>query len=481
MHTILYTLGICLVGLAFFLVFPALLEATLHTNDWQVFALTSFLCLFVGGCLILVNKRDSYTMSTRHVYLLTTVLWVFIPIVSGLPFYFTSTSYHLGFTDAVFEAVSGMTTTGSTVYANLDNAPKGILLWRSMVVWIGGMGIIVLTMIVLPYLRVGGMQLFRTESSDRSDKVLPKAHQVAFVTTISYIALSGLCALAYYLSGMTGFDAINHAMTTLATGGFSTHDASFGYFKNPLIHWMGVLFMMLGATPMLLYYTFFTNRHANRPLLYQTVVFWLQVAIIVFIVTVYVHRTEHMPYEEALRLTAFNIVSVATTTGYASTDYNQWGPFAIIVFYFLTVIGGCTGSTSGGLKTFRMVVMVKSVLYQMKKMLVPHGVFSARMGDTVIKEDVMSSVGMFFLLYVFVFTVFTLCLAASGLDMLTSTSGVTQAMSGVGPGLGPIIGPAGNFIPLTDFAKWSLVFAMIAGRLEIMTILVLFTRAFWRS
>jgi trk system potassium uptake protein TrkH len=314
-RTIFYTLGVCLVGLGFFLVFPALLETTLQTQDWTVFALASFVCLFFGVNLMLTNKSDEYNLTTRQTYLLTTLLWVVIPIFSGLPFYFTSTSYHLNFTDAVFEAVSGMTTTGSTVYANLDNAPRGILLWRSMTQWLGGMGIIVLTMIILPYLRVGGMQLFRTESSDRSDKILPRTHDVAIVTVASYITLSTICAIVYYMCGMTEFDAINHAMTTLATGGYSTHDASFGHFTSPLLQWMGTLFMMLGGTPMLLYYTFLTNRVANRQLLYQTKVLWIEVAVVLLIMTLYVYNTSDKGLEDSFRLSGFNMVSGATTAG----------------------------------------------------------------------------------------------------------------------------------------------------------------------
>lgn len=483
MRVIFHTIGLCLVGLAFWLMVPALLETTLHTHDWEVFAFTALLSLFIGGMLVFTNRGGNRSMSTRQIYLLTISLWIVIPVVSALPFYFTTTSYHLSFTDAVFESVSGMTTTGSTVYSHLDAAPKGILLWRSLVQWLGGMGIIVLVMIIFPHLRVGGMQMFQSESSDRSGKVLPRVHEIAAVTTISYISLSVLCALMYRIGGMTGWDAINHAMTTLSTGGYSTHDASFGYFdKSPFLEWMGSLFMMLGATPMLLYISFFTNRTANRPLLYQTKVFWLEVIVIVLAVAAYItHTMPHMDFSVALREAAFNIVSVATTTGYASTDYGLWGAFPVMIFYFLTITGGCTGSTSGGIKTFRFIVMAKSLIYQMKKLILPHGVFSVHMGETVITEEIMQSVGVLFLMYVFFFTIITIMLSFSGMDMIASMSATATAMAGVGPGLGPIIGPVGNFIPLTDFAKWSLVLAMIAGRLEVMAIFLMFSKEFWRD
>lgn len=481
MNVIFFTLGICLVGLGIFLVFPALLEMTEPTQDWGVFAVISFLCVFFGIGMMILNQRSRYNITVRQIYLMTSILWVVLPIVSGLPFYFTSTDYALSFTDSVFEGVSGMTTTGASVYAKLDVAPRGILLWRSMTIGIGGMGIIVLTMMILPFLRVGGMQLFQTESSDRTEKVMARTHHIAALTTITYLALCFLCALAYYWGGMSWFDAINHAMCTLATGGFSTHDLSFGYFNSALIQWIGVLFMMLGATPMLLYYTVLTRHAANRALLYQAKAYWLGMGLAVFAVAVYNCFNEDMAFSTALTLSAFNIVSIGTTTGFASTDYNLWGPFALMVFYFITVTGGCSGSTSGGVKVFRLLVMTKMMLFNVKSMIKPHGVFSVRMGGMVIREDIMRAVSIFFLLYVFVFVVITLGLAATGLDLLTSTTATATTLSGAGPGLGPIIGPVGNYSTLTDVGKWLLVAAMILGRLEIMTVLVLLTKTFWQD
>ncbi len=482
MRAVFYTHGICLVGLSLFLLIPAILEVGLHTNDWAVFVLTSFFCMFAGGGLMLANRGHQVEMGIRHVYLMTATLWLVLPVVSGLPYYFTSTAYHLDFTDSVFEAVSGMSTTGSTVYTGLDSAPKGILLWRSLTVWIGGMGIIVLTMSILPFLRVGGMQLFKTESSDNAEKVLPKTSQLAAATTLSYIALSAIGALGLYLAGMTGFDAINHAMCAMGTGGLSTHDASFMYFKSPAVEWVGILVMMFGATPMLLWYSLVTRHSSNRILMHQSKVFWAEIALVTLAVAVYIYFTiDDMQFKDAIRLTAFNIVSVGTTTGFASADYNQWGPFAIIVFYFLTVIGGCTGSTSGGIKTFRIIVMAKALIYETKKLVRPNGVFSVKIAKTTISEGIMKSVGLFLIIYILVFVVIAICLAASGLDMITSLSGSATALAGVGPGLGPIIGPTGNFSTLTDFAKWSLVVAMIAGRLEIMTLLVLLSKNYWQD
>lgn len=428
---------------------------------------------------MVANRGYNFEMGIRQVYLLTASLWVILPVVSGLPYYFTITNYHLDFTDAVFEAVSGMSTTGSTVYTGLDNAPKGILLWRSLTVWIGGMGIIVLTMSVLPFLKVGGMQLFKTESSDNAEKVLPKTSQLSATICLSYVFLTIIGAIAFYFAGMPLFDAINHAMCALGTGGFSTKDSSFIFFNSPMIDWVGVFLMMAGATPMLIWYGFFTRHSSNRILIYQSKVFYSQMAIIILILSVYNYFTLNVGFTDALRFVAFNIVSIGTTTGFVSEDYSLWGPFAIMVIYFLTVIGGCTGSTSGGIKTFRIIVIVKAFSYHLKKLFSPHGVFSVKIANTAVSESVMKSVGIFFLIYVFVFVLTSVCLAATGLDMITSFSGAATALSGVGPGLGSIIGPVGNFSPIPDTSKWILIFAMIAGRLEIMTVLVLFSRKFW--
>lgn len=400
---------------------------------------------------------------------------------AALPFYLTSTDYHLSFTDAVFESVSGLTTTGSTVYTGLDAAPRGILLWRSILEWIGGIGIVVFSMTIFPYLRIGGMQLFQSESSDRSDKILPRVGQITTVLFIVYIGLTSLNILAYYLAGMTGFDAINHGLTTISTGGFSTHDASFGYFESPVIQWLGTIFMIAGGTPLMLYFYFLLGKMPSRPLLSQAKAMYIGLALVSVIMALYLYKTQNMPFEESLRLSAFNIVSVVTTTGYATTDYSLWGGFAIMGFYFLTIAGGCTGSTSGGIKIFRFQVMGKMLLLQIKKLVYPHGVFTEKIGGKPLTSDVISSVGTFFLLFCFLFCITAGGLALTGLDFITSMSGAATALANVGPRLGEIIGPAGNFVHISDTAKWILIFAMLAGRLEILTILVLFTRNFWQD
>jgi trk system potassium uptake protein TrkH len=334
---------------------------------------------------------------------------------------------------------------------------------------------------MLPFLRVGGMQLFQTESSDRTEKILPKTHHIAILTTVIYSSLVILCAFAYYFGGMNVFDAVAHSMTTVATAGFSTHDMGFIYFAKPALEWIGIIFMIIGALPMLLYYTLLIGHSANRALLEQARFFVVMVTLIIAVVTVYTYNTSTNSFEDTLRLTAFNLISVATTTGYSSTDYSLWGAFAVMVIYFVTVVGGCTGSTSGGIKIFRLQVMIKMISLQFKRLLLPHGMFTEHIGGKQLTDSIAKSVALFFLVYVFVFAIIAVGLASTGLDMITSLSGTASAMSAVGPGLGPIIGPVGNYSTLTDMAKWLLIFAMLAGRLEVVTILAILSKGYWRS
>lgn len=457
-------------------------ELFAHTQEWKVFALSQFFCFFLGGLFTLSSLSRNYTLSIRDAYILTVTVWSGLSLFSALPFYFTSVAaYKLDFTDAVFESVSGLTTTGATVYTGLDTAPRGILLWRSILEWIGGIGIIVFSMTILPFLRVGGMQLFRSESSDNSEKILPHVHQITGATMAVYLGLSVLIVFSYYFAGMTAFDAVNHAMTTISTGGFSTHDASFGYFETPLMQWLGTIFMVAGGTPMMLYISLFVARKNNSLLLYQAKAFWGGLAAVSCLLALWLWSVRGGSFEEALRLCAFNVTSVVTTTGYATTDYTLWGGLSVMVFYFLTIAGGCTGSTSGGIKIFRFQIIGGAILWQIKRLIMPHGVFVHKMGGKPISHEVISSVAVFISVFCFIFFLLSLGLLLTGLDFTTSLSGAATALANVGPGLGGIIGPAGNFISLTDAAKWLLIAGMLIGRLEILTVLVLFSRSFWRD
>jgi trk system potassium uptake protein TrkH len=457
---------------------PALADIMTGNPDWLAFATSGAVGLFCGGLLILSSYRDRITLSVHQAFLLTTSAWVAASAFGALPFYFSE--LEISYTDAFFETMSGLTTTGSTVLVGLDSMPAGILLWRSILHWVGGIGIIVMAVAILPYLRVGGMQLFRTESSDRSEKVLPGAAQIAAAIARVYALLTVLCILAYWLCGMTAFEAVNHAFATLATGGYSTSDASLGHFQQPAIHWFATLFMLAGGLPFVLYIQVISKR--NLALLWHSQVRALMVflAVVIGVLSVWLSLSRGMDFTVALRLVAFNVVSVVTTTGFATTDYTLWGAPAVMCFFILTYIGGCTGSTAGGIKIFRFQVMSAAALIQARRLVHPHGVYVPRYDGSPLPDDVMASVANFILLYVSSAVFLSVALGCLGLDFITAVSGAATALGNVGPGLGPIIGPAGNFSSLPDLAKWLLAAGMLLGRLEILTCLILFMPAFWR-
>jgi trk system potassium uptake protein TrkH len=367
------------------------------------------------------------------------------------------------------------------VLTGLDSIPRGILLWRSLLQWIGGIGIIVMAIALLPLLQVGGMQLFHTESSDRSEKVMPRLRQVTAAISALYLGFTLACALAYWAAGMTPFEAVNHAMTTLATGGYSTSDASFVKFEQASIHWIAVVFMLLGGITFTLYVRVLHGE--PLALLRDSQVRWFVSFLLAGIlsVAVWLVLTEGIEAGPALRLAAFNVVSIATTTGYASADYYLWGSFAVAAFYFLTFMGGCTGSTAGAIKVFRFQVLYIVASQQLARLLAPHRVTVPRIQGKEVTESIAISVLTFFFFYATTFAVVALALALFGLDMETALSGSATAVGNVGPGLGPVIGPAGNFSSLPDGAKWVLAAGMLLGRLEFVTVFVLFTRAFWRD
>jgi trk system potassium uptake protein TrkH len=330
-------------------------------------------------------------------------------------------------------------------------------------------------------LRVGGMQLVRTESSDLSEKILPRAAQVASAIGLIYLALTMLCATLYYSAGMTTFEAAAHAMTTLATGGYSTRDASFGGFDNAAIDVVAIVFMCLGALPFVLYIQ--ATNGQLRPLLTDAQVRWFFGIVTAFVlaITSWLVIVEDAAPLDALHHAAFNIVSLITTTGYASTDYGLWGAFPVAALFFLMAVGGCTGSTAGGIKVFRFTVLHAIARNQFARLVRPHGVFVPLFNGRPLPETAAISVMAFVFMYGLSFSIVAIALSALGLDYLTAMSSAVTALGNVGPGLGDIVGPAGNFSALPDTAKWILSFAMLLGRLELFTVLVLFTPTFWRS
>jgi trk system potassium uptake protein len=470
--------GILLTTLAFGMCLPALLDAYLRHPDWQVFAVSAGVTLFVGVILILTCRTEHMRISVRQAFVITTASWVAIAIFGALPFAFSELS--MSYTDSFFEAMSGITTTGSTVITGLDTAPPGILLWRGLLQWLGGLGIIVMTIAVLPMLRVGGMQMFRVEAFETGEKVMPRAAQISAALSIIYLVLTALCAVALSAAGMNGLDAVVHAMTSLATGGYSTRDASVRHFDSAVIDGILTTGMIAGSLPFVLYLRVIQGQ--GRDLVRDSQVHWFLVilGLAIAITALLLWLRAGFAPTTAFRLASFNVTSVMTGTGYATSDYWAWG-FAGPIFFYLMFIGGCTGSTTCGIKIFRFQVLYAATLTQFHHLLRPHGVFIPYYNHRPIPDDVITSVLSFFFLYGVCFAILAVALGMLGLDFTTAVSSAATAISNVGPGLGPIVGPAGNFQALPDAAKWLLSAGMLLGRLELFTVLMLFTPFLWRA
>jgi trk system potassium uptake protein TrkH len=434
---------------------------------------------FVAGALIFGARSDSLHLNVRQMYLLTALAWVTASFFGALPFAFHGIGMNLA--DAYFETVSGLTTTGSTVMTGLDKAPADILLWRALLQWLGGLGIIVMAMVALPVLRVGGMQLFHTESSDRSEKVFASTAQFIRFVMSAYLLLSLLCVVAYALAGMSFFDAVLHAMTTLSTGGYSTHDASLGRYANPAIHWIAIFFMLSGALPFVLYVQLAQGKRMGDVWQSQVTAYLAIILVAAAVIAAWLWLDQGRPVEAAIRHALFTVVSIVTTTGYASSDYMLWGGFPIAIIFVLMYVGGCTGSTAGGIKVFRLQVIYLFARAQVTRQIMPNRVVATRLDNRDIDTSVASSVLAFVGLYVATVAAVTIVLSVFGLDFLTALSSAVTAIGNVGPGLGDTVGPAGNFGSFSDAAKLVTSAAMLLGRLELMTVLVVLTPFFWRE
>lgn len=474
---ILFVVGLVLSKLALFMYVPTLVAFFTGTEGFIDFAqalvithLVAFVCLSVGRTAI-------FRLNVRDMFLITSLVWTIASAFAALPFVFIN---HISFTDAYFETMSGLTTTGSTVLSGLDSMAPSILLWRSILQWLGGVGFIVMAVAVLPMLNVGGMRLFQTESSDWSDKSSPRAKTVAKNIVGVYLVLTGLCILGYLLTGMGWFDAVNHAFTTLSTGGYSTSDGSMNHFSHGA-HWVAILFMFLGGLPFLLFIAALRKR-SLQTIIQDAQVRGFFLLLIITSLVIALWLTIHNGYSllDALRVAMFNIVSVVTTTGFGLDDFTAWGALPATLFAFLMVSGACSGSTSGGIKVFRFQIGFALLNKQMLKLVHPSGVFVQRYNQRPVNEDIVRSVVAFGLAFFITIILLAGALSAMGLDAVTSISGAITAVANVGPGMGNVIGPSGNFAPLPDAAKWLLSIGMLMGRLEILTILVLFFPAFWR-
>lgn len=459
------------------LVLPTALDLSVGNPDWKPFLASSLLSVFVGVLLMVSTmRRAPLSLDLRQAFLVTIFGWLTVSVLGALPML----GVEIGFVDAVFESVSGITTTGSTVLTGLDSLPPGLLLWRALLQWIGGIGIIAMATLILPMLRVGGMQLFKIESSDTSSEKVTNALTTMWMLMATYLGLTVLCGVLYYVLGMTGFDAVTHAMATLSTGGFSTHDASFGYFQDLSLEWVATIFMFLGSLPFLLYIKAVQGN--TRPLFVdsQVRVFFISLLLIILSVSVWQAETRDITVQEAFADTAFNITSVVTTTGFATEDYTEWGFGASGLFLVLMFMGGCTGSTSGSIKIYRYQILHIIVRAHIKRLISPHRVLPLSYNGKSVSEEISFSVLAFFAVFIGTIAIVTVGLSFMGLDILTAYSAAVTAITNVGPGLGGVIGPAGNFATLTDPAKILLTLTMLAGRLEVLALLVAFDRDFWR-
>ncbi|MEX0956316.1 MAG: TrkH family potassium uptake protein [Rhizobiaceae bacterium] len=457
---------------------PAAVDLYYGNPDWQVFA---FSALFTGGlglAVMLATQGRAPTISARFGFLVVNLLWLTACAVGAVPL--LASSVELSFTDAVFEAVSGMTTTGATVITGLDDLPPGLLIWRSLLQWFGGLGVIALGMFILPLLNVGGVSYFQIESSSMDDR--PFARFSTYTTSLVavYATLTVACAICYAAAGMTGFDAINHALTSISTAGFSTHDASMGHYdQNLAVLWVGTVSMFIGALPFAILILFISRGRLDALTDPQIKVFVGYLVTFILAVTIYRRLTTDETFFDALTHSAFNFTSIITTTGYASGDYMTWGPFVAAAAFIATFLGGCSGSTTGGIKAYRFLIVFELLANGLRRLVYPNTVLTVRYGDRVVEDEVQRAVVLFVASFLVIWGIGTLILAATGLDIITSLSGMAATLTNVGPGIGDIIGPAGTYAPVPDFAKWVLALAMLLGRLEILAVLVILSPVFW--
>lgn len=477
LRPILFVIGLVLSKLALFMYVPTIVAFITGTGGFLEFGKSLIILHVAAFACLTIGRTATFRLGVRDMFLITSLVWTIASAFAALPFVFIN---HISFTDAYFETMSGITTTGSTVLSGLDSMAPSILLWRSILQWLGGIGFIVMGVAILPMLNVGGMRLFQTESSDWSDKSSPRMKNVAINIVYVYLTLTALCIVGYLATGMDLFDAINHAFTTLSTGGYSTSDGSMNHFSHGS-QWVGTLFMFLGGLPFLLFVVALKKRTVKA--LWrdaQVRGFFYLVIITTLIVALWLTYHNNYLFIDAVRVAMFNIVSVITTTGFGLEDFSAWGALPTVIFAFIMMAGACSGSTSGGIKVFRFQIALTLLNKQMMRLIHPSGVFVQKYNQRQVNDDIVRSLVAFGLTFFITIIVIAAILSGLGLDSVTAISGAVTAVANVGPGMGDVIGPTGNFAPLPDSAKWVLSIGMLMGRLEILTILVLFFPAFWR-
>ncbi|HPE48057.1 MAG TPA: TrkH family potassium uptake protein [Hyphomonas sp.] len=482
LRPLFFAIGIMTVLLGVAMLPCALIDWADKRPEAHVFAVSSFASIFIGVIVWVLSRGEMERTGQREGFLLTVLVWTVLPVIAAIPFMASGMS----FTDAVFESVSGLTTTGSTVLTGLDSMPRGLLLWRGIIHWFGGIGIIVTAIAILPQLRVGGMQLFQLENSDRSGKFLPRVTDITAYLGLTYVIVSMACAFSYYVCGMSWFDAICHAMATMSAGGFSTHDASFSYYNDTPAPWAGIVFMLIAGLPFsLMAMLVLQGRvmqfvHDPQPRLY----FSLAAVFSLIISAIYFTTSDTLADQGllgSLKLTIFNTVAVMTGTGFATAPYDTWGVPIQALVLGITFVGGCAGSAACGLKIFRLEIAAKALFAYSQRMVQPHRRSPIKYGGKNVDEDTLQSVMVFMFLYFVTFLVSSALLGLDGLDARTAISGVAATLSNVGPGLGPIDGPSGTFKDFSDFSTWVCTIDMLLGRLEFVVVFVVLTRRFWRG
>jgi len=476
--TVFFTLGMLQIILGIFMIIPIIIQYVYGEFD-SSFIIASIITLIFGILFVISNLDYEKKINLHQAFLLTSLSWITIAIFGALPIFFSK--LNLSFTDAFFESMSGITTTGSTIIINLENAPKSILLWRALLQWLGGIGIIVMAITLMPIMNVGGMLLFKVLNTDSTNEILPSSKEISIKLIIIYVILTLICSFSYKIFGMNIFDSLTHSMTTIATGGFSNYNESIGYFDNFKIESVAILFIILGSIPFIAYIKFMSGNKKIFVSDSQIKTFIKIIILSILILFCYLLIKDNNFSLSNIRSVSFNVISILTGTGYVTQGFDKWGSFPLFYFLILMFIGGCAGSTTCGVKIFRIQILYKFIINQLKKVIYPRGIFIIKYENNTVNDKFLASIISFIFLYIIIFFVLTALLSLTGLDFVTSISGAATSISNVGPGLGSTIGPNGNFYQLPDVSKWILSTGMILGRLELFAILVLFLPSFWRS
>jgi len=477
--TVFFLIGILLIVLGGSMLAPYALQVILKEGGHS-FISASFVTIFIGVLFVLANLEKEFKLDLRQTFLFSSLAWFMVAIFGSLPFLLSSQDFSLS--EAFFESMSGITTTGATIISDLDNSPKSILLWRAIMQWLGGIGIVVMAITILPLLKVGGMQLFKMEGPDSTEKILPRTIEVAAIIISTYIILTFLCGFFYWIFGMSIFDSVSHSMTTIATGGFSTHNESIGFFNNSNIEIVASIFIILGSIPFISYLKFVQG---NKSVFFKDVqikglVYLLTASTIIMFLYLLVINYESSIFDK-VRISSFNVISILSGTGYVTDDFGLWGKFSLVFFLLLMFIGGCAGSTACGIKIFRLQMLLIFLKNQIKRLISPNSVIITKYNNQKISDNFINSVIIFIFTFLFIFLIIAMLLSISGLDFITSISGAASSISNVGPGLGDVIGPNGNYKDIPDISKWILSVGMLLGRLELFAVLVLFFPSFWRN